>query len=66
MDMSKLQQIERLIENTITKLPVPKELGESPPWKKQSSQGTKRKGSSQKRKKQQKSPGHRRQNRKKE
>ncbi len=32
-DMYKLKQIERLIENQIPKLPIPRELGEGPTWK---------------------------------
>ncbi|MEF8985510.1 MAG: DEAD/DEAH box helicase, partial [Bacteroidales bacterium] len=32
-DMYKLKQIERLIENQIPKLPIPRELGEGPAWR---------------------------------
>ncbi|MFP4620169.1 MAG: DEAD/DEAH box helicase [Bacteroidales bacterium] len=32
-DMYKLKQIERLIENQIPKLPIPRELGEGPTWR---------------------------------
>lgn len=42
-DMYKLQQIERLIENQIPKLPIPGELGEGPAWK-SSSSGNRGKG----------------------
>jgi superfamily II DNA/RNA helicase len=35
-DMYKIRQIERLIENQITKLSVPEELGESPAWNEKS------------------------------
>jgi len=40
-DMFKLKQIERLIEKQIPKLSIPKELGESPEWKIQTT-GTKK------------------------
>jgi ATP-dependent RNA helicase RhlE len=42
-DMFKVQKIEKLIENTILKLPVPPELGEGPEWKVTSFSGNKRK-----------------------
>ena len=62
-DMPKLQQIERLIENQIPKLSIPKELGESPEWRTSASNG--KKGKSGKWKGKKNPPHNKKQNRKK-
>ncbi len=64
-DMYKFQQIERLIENQIPKLPIPKELGDSPEWKTQASRTKKGRGEHSKGKGMQKSAGSKNQNKNK-
>ena len=60
-DMYKFQQIERLIENQIPKLPIPKEVGDSPEWKTQASGTKKGRGENSKGKGRQKSTRHKKQ-----
>ncbi|MGM0532609.1 MAG: DEAD/DEAH box helicase [Bacteroidota bacterium] len=61
-DMYKLQQIERLIENQIPKLPIAKELGEGPRWKESAGGYRKGTGKPGKGKTRKKSPNNNKQN----